>query len=315
MDAVMFRFSGREFAIPRGHALSRIMAGHPQYGTNLGRVARAVQAAVVDLSIIDVGGNVGDSVAVIREVCDAPILTVEGHEPYLDYLRRNVAGIPGVELHESFVAGIETGWLSDVSATSGTARLVTGEAAGAVRQMALADVLAAHPAFADAKLFKLDTDGMDVSIVLASLGYIRRVHPVIFLEYDPALAAPPQVPAKALWKPLREAGYRYALVWENTGFYIGCLDASDPLTADETNAAASGWSTQRYFDLCLIHADDAAIADRVRKSEVEYARTAPKYGPDAAGSERDLRDRYGVRALGRAFLGAAVRWPAKAFRL
>jgi FkbM family methyltransferase len=283
MDEITFTLAGRTLVVPGDHTLPRIRAALPQYGLNLGRIARAIGQSADDAAVIDVGGNVGDSVAIIREQSPARILTIEGHAPYLAYLRRNVAGVTGVEVEAAFVAGVGTAQFRAVDAAAGTARLraATDGAAGSP-QRPLDDILGDHPAFARAKLFKLDTDGMDASIVLASLGYVRRARPVIFLEYDPALATAPQVPASDLWGPLRAAGYRYVLAWENTGFYVGCFDMTDPLTADEVDAAASGWATQRYLDLCLIHADDADIAGRARRAEIAYARATPRYNVPAA---------------------------------
>lgn len=305
-DDVAYELAGCPLALPADHNLPRIRSSLPQYGLNLGRVAKAMMEVAGELRLIDVGGNVGDSVAIVRgHAPGARILTIEGYAPYIEYLRRNVKGMAGVVIEPSFVAGVSTGGLARVDAVGGTARLVAEDACGESSQRALDSILAERPEFASAKLFKLDTDGMDVSIILANLGYIHAIRPVIFLEYDPALSVPPRIPAAELWRPLRAAGYRYALLWENTGFYIGCLDVRDPLVGDEVDAAASGWGTQRYFDICLVHSDDSAVADQVRRGEIAYARTAARYGPGAA--DLPLHARYGPRQLGRAMVRSALR--------
>jgi hypothetical protein len=51
--------------------------------------------------------------------------------------------------------------------------------------MKLEKIVEAFPNFYRSKLIKIDTDGMDCSIIESSTGYLIENHLIIFFEYDP----------------------------------------------------------------------------------------------------------------------------------
>src|SRR5450755_4665515 len=54
----------RELAMPLSHDLPIHRASHPDYSRNLGRVAAALHEVRPGASVVDIGANVGDSVAI-----------------------------------------------------------------------------------------------------------------------------------------------------------------------------------------------------------------------------------------------------------
>lgn len=207
----------------------------PLYGEAVGRIAAQVGGPVVD-----VGANVGDTAAAIRAQTDAPILCIEGDAEFFRLLEVNAAQLDGVELEQAFVDAPAHG---RVERARGTARLIAG--AAAVRTKPLARVLAEHPRFAEPALLKLDTDGMDVPILLANLDLLGRLRPALFFEYDPHLGAEPVV-----FERLREIGYAKMHVYENTGEHAETV--SLPGAIHERYAGHGG---ARYADVCVFEGD------------------------------------------------------------
>jgi FkbM family methyltransferase len=235
---VTWRVGNADLRLPLSHELPFYRHDHPEYDRAIGRIAAEIGGPVVD-----VGANVGDTAAEIRSRSDVPILCVEGDDRFFALLVANAKQIAGVELEHAFVdapanARVERG--------AGTARLVRAcnselQSSEALRSKPLARILEEHPAFREPALLKLDTDGMDVPIVLANLDLLARTRPVLFFEYDPHLGATPDV-----FERLREIGYRRLDVYENTGELAQSVDLPGAIH-DEY----AGHGGARYADVCI----------------------------------------------------------------
>jgi hypothetical protein len=167
---------------------------------------------------------------------------VEGDDVFFRLLERNAAGLGDVELEPAFVEGPAVG---RVERGRGTARIAAGESQ--LRSKSLATILAEHPRFAEPALVKLDTDGMDVPILLANVELLERLRPTLFFEYDPHLGASPDV-----FAALSRNGYDRALVYENTGEYRGRVELTDEARIGALHREYTGQGGARYIDVCVL---------------------------------------------------------------
>jgi FkbM family methyltransferase len=248
---VRHRVAGVELELLLSHELPFYLHDHPSYGQNAGELA-----ALAGGPVVDVGANVGDTAAIVRAHTEAPVLCVEGEDRFFELLRRNAVRLaPAPELAHAFVAAGPV--QGRVVTAAGTARVVPGE--GEVEARTLGEILADHPSFARPRLLKLDTDGMDVPILLAELELLARLRPVLFFEYDPHLGADPRV-----FEALHAIGYERAFVWENTGDPAGGLRLADPQAVHDLHRRYAGHGGSRYADIAVLHADDAALAEHLQ---------------------------------------------------
>jgi FkbM family methyltransferase len=290
--AVRYSLGGHALLLPFSHDLPVFRWRFPDYSANLARVAEQVAAKYPELTIVDIGANVGDSVALIRERVAAPTLCIEGDPAYLACLDANVAGLQAVVVAREYV-GRPNGRDALVSRSAGgTASLVAGGDGDFVRLRPLSALLEEHPRFLRSKLVKIDTDGMDSEIVLSELDWVAVARPVLFLEYDPDLAARAGQRSFALFEGVRGAGYRFAAVYENTGDYLLSVDLEDTRILVDLHSFLIGRGGQRYFDLCLFHADDADLFEVVRGIELarHAARGASSGGPAVSGPPSERSD-------------------------
>jgi FkbM family methyltransferase len=236
---VRFRIGVADLALPLSHELPFYRTDHPLYGEAVGRIAAALGGPVVDI-----GANVGDTAAIVRSHSDVPVLCVEGDEVFFRLLEQNAARLGDVELERAFVRGSEprTG-TGGVERARGTARLV----GGTVATKPLAEILADHRRFVRPPLIKLDTDGMDVPIVMANLDLLEQTRPVLFFEYDPHLGAKPEV-----FVALSRKGYEAAVVYENTGEYRETVALSDTERIAALHDEYTGHGGARYVDVCVV---------------------------------------------------------------
>lgn len=236
---VRFRIGAAELALPLSHELPFYRTDHPRYGDAVGRIA-----AVLGGPVVDIGANVGDTAAIIRAHSDVPVLCVEGDDVFVRLLELNAEQFGDVELEQAFVRGSEPrSGMGGVERARGTARLV----GGTVPTKPLAAILEEHPRFVNPALVKLDTDGMDVAIVMANQDLLAGAHPVLFFEYDPHLGATPEV-----FVALSHKGYETAVAYENTGEYRESVALSDTARIAVLHDEYTGHGGARYIDVCVL---------------------------------------------------------------
>jgi len=283
---VRYDLDGRTIRLPLSHSLPLFRRVYPQYATNLTRLVSACGRKYPDLRVIDVGANGGDSAVLIKNGWDCPILCVEGDSRFHALLQANVAALKGVELANVFVGKSRQGeQLVYAETTPGSGQLVksaekqTGSEPAAKHEgpapsvptlKTLDEIVADHPAFRDAKLVKIDTDGYDLRIVMDDLEFFRRARAAIFLEYDPNLFAAQGVAGPEAFEALRQAGYQTAIAWDNIGDYLVSAELSDRRLLADLDAYYRGRSSNRYADVCVLHGCDADLAAAVREGEIEF---------------------------------------------
>ena len=276
---VRYRIGEISLRLPLSHALPLQLKNAPQYGGNLGRLARMVGKKYPGSAIIDIGANVGDSAAIIRvHGVDRPILCIEGDDRFFPVLAENARGLSRVSALKAMF-GAETAAVEGrIEHGRGNARLVLDHANGTpVALKSLADILEETPDHRNFKLIKLDIEGLDVPIVLGNKTVLAESRPVLFLEYSPSLFQRGRKSHGELAPDLREIGYRHALVWDNTGdFLIGFALEHGTILEDLTDFY-SGRHGYRYADLALFAEADRDLYAAMREGEIEFFRHFRNY--------------------------------------
>lgn len=261
---VRYSLDGRTINLPLSHDLPPVKHANPSYGNNLAELAEVMARKYPDLTAIDVGANVGDTATTLDCGARIPILCAEGERDFIGYLRSNVHGMADVELETSFI-GEEPGRLAaDVISSAGTARLEPTTNGSYVALRSLEEILGDHRRFAESKLLKVDTDGLDVPIILGAAAFLERARPAIFFEYDPVLADEADAPSFAVFAALRSLGYSTAVCYDNLGEYLVSSPLGDEALLADLHAFAAR-SPKRYLDICVLHAEDGDIGDELRR--------------------------------------------------
>jgi FkbM family methyltransferase len=261
--------AGLPLWLPFSHPILFHLRNFPWFGSNLTRLACTLRERFPELRLIDVGANVGDSVALLRNKTPVPILCVEGDDQYFALLRTNMASVPDVELANCFLAAPGEVQTWNVARERGTAFLQQAGEPGETHLRALDAVLKDHPRFAEARMLKIDTDGFDGHVLRGAVDYLSRVHPVIFLEYVPDLFVRSADSGPAIRAFLRGLGYESVLVYDNLGVLMGSAALSDAGRWEEIDAYFSGHGYERYADLCVFHRDDGDLFQTARRRELE----------------------------------------------
>ena len=261
--------------IPLSRPLGIYQKAYPDFLTNQARIAESVHNKYPELSGINIGANVGDTLAIIRHNTCFPMLLIEGEEEFFSVLRINAQQFPHVELVNVFI-GEQTEVLhATISKNEGTAHLkknINGEKKTFVKS--LSDVLLEYSTFFSSKFLIIDTDGLDCHILRGARDWIVGVKPVIFFEYDPYLFEQQADDGFSIFQTLLTLGYRAVLLYSNTGDYMcsACLTNTDFL--EEMHEYVSGRRGQFYFDICVFADEDMDLLENIRQSERDYFKSA-----------------------------------------
>jgi len=272
---VTYRIGDATIRLPLSHDLPHFQKAFPYYSGNLGRIVALVHAARPDLAVVDVGANVGDSVAIIRSLTHVPVLAIEGNPRFFALLEQNAPNLgPELYLRLVMVGTSAEQHIGAMVERGGSAHLVeNGPQEDAVRFETLSRLIAgAHELDGRKLLIKIDTDGLDCMIIKAEEGLLRERRPVVFFEYDPHHFQRYGDDGFAVFETLRRAGYTNLLAYENTGELRSSIGLDQQDRLQEFDAAYAGRGGENYADLCAFHGEDADVYARVRDSEQEFFR-------------------------------------------
>jgi FkbM family methyltransferase len=267
--AITYRLDGMDIGLPLSHELPFFRKYHPLYSSNLGRIVRKVAAALEEFTLVDVGANVGDSVAIIRSQCYCPILCIEGAETYYSYLIANTANLRDIELEKCFVATETASAKAKLDVRSGTARLTPGgERLHTFKR--LSEIVAAHVRFSNPGFIKIDTDGMDCEILRCEASFLKRTQPIVFFEYDPNFLPADEEMALSVFDSLAEAGYDRLLVYENLGDLMLSSRTTEKSLLQDLHHYFSGRQSLRYCDICAFPQSREHLWSEIKSSEIAF---------------------------------------------
>lgn len=259
--------------LPLSHNLPLYRKDYPNYGSNVGRIAKFVKQKYPTLTFIDVGANIADSVAVIRSEIDCPILCIEGSKRYFGILKKNSALFSNVFVEMVYVSN-KTGYAKlKMQEDSGTAHLYEDKV-GEVYTKTLRDILENYPIFLKSKMIKIDTDGFDCIILRGSLDFLARAKPVIFFEYHPFLLSKQNEDSISIFAFLHSIGYETALVYDNFGNYMLSTRLMNSLLIEEVHNYFFCRGGSCYSDIVVFHYEDGDLFERIRLTELQFFRTA-----------------------------------------
>ncbi|MDD4867691.1 MAG: FkbM family methyltransferase, partial [Mycobacterium sp.] len=181
---------------------------------------------------VDIGANVGDTLAVIARYSMLDILCVEPSEYFLPYLRQNVARhfADRATVVDWYVTAREGEPARALLHWGGTAKPIDGPHTGQGSVVAIGRLVGE---VGDLALLKIDTDGADLALVEGCLDARAPTFPIYFeLEitaHDRDEARTACTRAQRFFARLLEAGYGRAFLWDDPGRFYGLLDLSAPM--------------------------------------------------------------------------------------
>jgi FkbM family methyltransferase len=269
---VRYNLNGIDILIPFSHELPYYRKIFTQYSQNIGRIAKYISEKYTQLRIIDIGANVGDTVAILRGYVRFPILCIEGNRRFFSILQSNLPSFNGEVYCENAFVGSSTGIFQGViQSEQGTAFLLSSQqSTEQIKVKTLTDILREHAFFQEAKFLKIDTDGFDSRILISEKEFLKKIKPIIFMEYDPYSTERYNDECFLVFDMLKTIGYEIIMVYDNFGDYLLTAELSNNRLLEDIHQYFSGRGGKIYADICAFHAEDSDLAHIIRSAEVTF---------------------------------------------
>lgn len=270
-----YRVGNQTIKLPLSHRLPETQAIYPDYNFNIARLTKYIANKYPNLSVIDIGANIGDTVAYIKNYVDPPILCIDGDEKYLNILRQNVAKYKNVSICHTLV-GAETKEMNyELKKERGTAYLQESKEKNKIST--IEDILKKFPDFKDSKLLKIDTDGFDSIILRTCNQFLSKVKPVLFFEFDPFLISQNNDNPHTLLPYLKGCGYKHLVFFMNNGDYLLSCDIDNESITNQLIHYFSGRNVELFVDICAFAEEDEDIFNVCVREEMKHFKEARKY--------------------------------------
>jgi len=265
---VDLRIGNQVIKVNLSHQLREILAIYPLYNFNLARIVGYVENQTGKCSVIDIGANVGDTVAFIRNNSDTPILCIDGEEKYVTLLRKNVQQYEKVYVCQALVGKENKEENIKLKVENGTAHVEQG--ANPVRVRTIQNILAEFPDFIESRILKTDTDGFDTWILRSCPEYLQMSKPILFFEFDPYFITRNGDNPWDFLEYLRQVGYRYLIFYTNIGDYLLSCDIGATEIVNQLIHYFSGRNIEMFADICAFQSEDKELFDYTIEQEIKF---------------------------------------------
>lgn len=247
---VVVRHGAVDLRLPLSHELPYYVARFPLYDTPLPSLIRHLP--LDGKLVVDVGANVGDTCARVRQVTDARIIAIEGEPGFVRLLRENVKGLPDIAVVDRYVG--RPGDVRTIRAVAdrGTAALQLSDAPDAARLVTLDEAIRTTAPDVPAGLIKIDTDGFELDVLLGAADVLERDQPLLFLEYDPPRLRTGGADAGAVRALLRHHGYSTAWLFDNIGNPMWSMALEDDTWFDRIDGFLERRHPDLYCDILVV---------------------------------------------------------------
>jgi FkbM family methyltransferase len=237
------------------HNLPFYLGEYPLYDRALPRIARMVNELDGHLHFIDVGANIGDTVALVTDKTNGSFLCIEGDPDYLPFLKINVSRIKKskIIIQDTYCGNIQDQQLQILN-IDGTARLKETRKIkdNRIKIQGLGSIVRRYTEFSrKTNLLKIDTDGFEISVLESGKKFIREKQPVIFFEFDPKFYLEHVDDPLKIFDILFELGYGEGLVYDNFGVPISIVKINDRKSI-EILVEKIDFKNIYYFDILVI---------------------------------------------------------------
>ena len=246
---------------------------YPDLNAQLGRLTAAIYKKYPGMTVVDVGANVGDTIAVLKSAVDVPVIGIEGDETSFSYLQKNTAQFADVKIVKTFLGEKSEDTKVSMEKT-GWNNTIIPDAAGTeqISFKSLDDVIA-NSGFngAEIKLLKVDVEGFDTIVLRGATAIIDKHKPVLFFEYN-----------RENMKAIKEDGLSTVLSFSRYNYnkivffdHKGTLVLATEMKNEEEitylhEYISSTKNLMGYYDICIFHEADNAVAVDFLQQEKKY---------------------------------------------
>ena len=256
---------GKQLQLPLSHQLPIYLKHNPFYDKLLGRLSDFVYDKYGYLKCIDVGANIGDSIAACSKHDTDIFLAIEPHSTFNKYLYKNFGKCPNVKIMDVVCSSSNKTEIYQIDEKSGTASIVRSKNGRVIQTKTIDEIIEKNIEFSGANFLKIDTDGHDFKVIAGAKKIITENLPVVLFEcdfFENNAYIENCIEALDFFK---EVGYRSFLIYDNFG-YLMEKQSLEHLSGFKHLLFYQLTSKFYYFDLLLMKEEEMRIFIKLEHS-------------------------------------------------
>ena len=257
---------GRILKLPLSHGLPEYLKDHENYDRLPGRISEYLHKTQNNVTCIDVGANIGDTIEAFYKNDEDAFLAIEPNPSFYKYLITNWRWNKNVK-HIAIICSAKSSRETfEIHEKNGTASISQAKNGATMTSQSLDEIVNDYPEFKAVNILKIDTDGHDFEVIAGAKKLISSNQPVVLFECD-VFSNDNYVNdcVKALTFFLN-SGYNFFLLYDNYGNLMGKYPLSD-MSAIRNLLFFQLTSPFYYFDILVMKYSDINC---FLKNEVDF---------------------------------------------
>lgn len=259
------QLGGRAIKIHSGNPLCYAYQKNPQLNCAIGIVAGMVRERFPGSWAVDVGANVGDTLAIIKGQASMPVICVEGDSICYELLQENASQFEEVFLVKTFLSDKPGETKVELQKTGWNTTLTEAKTDGSGQKLqfqTLDQVVQGLTRQARIKLLKVDTEGYDLRILRGAAGILERDRPVIAFELNRENVEPLGDSVGDFYDYLVNLGYHHFILNDTVGRVICALNEQTKSVFLDLYQYSNLGQPIYYFDIWVFHQSDKGLFER-----------------------------------------------------
>ena len=257
---------GKCLKLPLSHSLPDFLRLHPFYDRLPQRISEYIHQKQGHLSCIDVGANIGDTIASFYKKDTDTFLAIEPNPKFNKLLTENWGWNKNIIVVSAICSSESNEDTFVIQEKNGTASVLQAGNGIRMSRTSLDEIVNDHPSMASANVLKIDTDGHDFEVIAGAKRLLTRNLPVVLFECQPFENTNYVEDCLNALKYFKEIGYNYFLLYNNFGNLMGRYSLSD--LSPFKNLLFFQLTTTLYgFDILVMKDDDVF---QFYKKEIDY---------------------------------------------
>lgn len=269
-EAAVVLVGGRPIKIHIGNPLYDAYQKNPQLNCLIGIGAEMVKERFPDSWAVDVGANVGDTLAIIKGKAAMPVICVEGDPVCCELLEENSRQFEEVFLVKTFLADTPGEANVELQKTGWNTTLTKAKTDGLGQRLqfqTLDQVVQGLNRQVRVKLLKVDTEGYDLRILRGAAGILERDQPVITFELNRENVEPLGDSVGDFFDYLVKLGYHHFILNDSGGGFICALNEQDRGVLLDLYQYSYLGRPIYYFDIWVFHRSDRGLFEHFLAQE------------------------------------------------
>jgi FkbM family methyltransferase len=257
---------GRPLKLPLSHTLPECLSKYPFYDRLPGRLSDYLFNKYGFIKCVDVGANIGDSIAALYKHDKDAFLAIEPNPKFNRFLKDNWGEKDTITILNFICSSESKADAYEISENHpGTASIVSNKNGVPMKTKSLDEIVEENPTFSDFNLLKIDTDGHDCEVIAGAKKIISHNLPAIIMECDTFSNTTYVDDYLKTFSFLRDVGYVSFILYDNFGHLLGKHDF-DRLNHFKDLLFYRLTKEAYYYDILLMKGEDIEAFVQLERS-------------------------------------------------